>query len=119
MFVIGVLLFAAASAVCGFSPTIRQLIVGRSIQGIGAALLVPGSLGIISASFTEDSRGRAIGTWSGFTAMTSAMGPALGAWLIENASWHWMFFINFSIAVTLVTLTLWHVPECRNPLRGH
>src|SRR5205807_7776423 len=74
MFVIGVLLFAAASAVCGFSPTIRQLIVGRSIQGIGAALLVPGSLGIISASFTVGSRGRAIGTGSGFTAITSATG---------------------------------------------
>jgi len=119
MFVIGVLLFAAASAVCGFSPTIRQLIVGRSIQGIGAALLVPGSLGIISASFTEDSRGRAIGTWSGFTAITSAMGPVLGGWLIEHASWHWVFFINLPMAAAVVAITLWHVPESRNPVGGH
>src|SRR5437660_11159711 len=114
MFVIGVLLFAAASAVCSFSPTIRQLIVGRSIQGIGAALLVPGSLGIISASFTEDSRGRAIGTWSRFTAITSAMGPVFGGWLIEHASWHWVFFINVPLAAAVVAISLWQVPESRS-----
>jgi EmrB/QacA subfamily drug resistance transporter len=119
MYVIGVLLFAAASAVCGFSPNIRQLIVGRSLQGIGAALLVPGSLAIISASFTEGSRGRAIGTWSGFTAITSATGPVLGGWLIEHASWHWVFFLNLPMAAAVVAITLCHVPESRNPVAGH
>lgn len=119
VFVVGVVMFAAASAVCGFSPNIRQLIVGRSLQGIGGALLVPGSLAIISASFVEDSQGRAIGTWSGFTAITSAIGPILGGWLVEHASWHWVFFINLPMAAAVVAITMWHVPESRNPAAGH
>jgi len=81
-FVAGVFLFAAASCWCGLSTTIRYLILARSVQGIGAALLVPGSLAIISANFDETSRGRAIGTWSGFTTITSALGPVLGWWLV-------------------------------------
>src|SRR5438270_593259 len=114
VFLTGVLTFAAASAVCGFSPNVRLLIAGRSIQGVGAALLVPGSLAIISASFDEESRGRAIGTWSGFTAITSAIGPLVGGWLIEHASWKWVFFINLPIAAAVITITLWHVPESRS-----
>src|ERR1700722_10948311 len=86
MFLTGVSIFAAASGACGLSQDIHQLIVARSIQGVGAALLVPGSLAIISTSFDEKSRGRAIGTWSGFTAITSAIGPVLGGWLVEHAS---------------------------------
>ena len=119
MFLIGVFLFAAASAWCGFSSSIRELIGARSIQGIGAALLVPGSLAIISASFDQGSRGRAIGTWSGFTTITSATGPVLGGWLIEHASWHWVFFINVPMAVGVIVITLWHVPESRSTLARH
>ena len=89
--------------------------IWRALQGLSAAFLVPGSLAIISASFDEKSRGRAIGTWSGFTAITMALGPVLGGWLIEHASWHWIFFINLPLAVVVALITLWHVPESRNP----
>src|SRR5262249_26251965 len=84
MFLGGVLVFAAASLGCGLSSSVRQLILWRSLQGIGAAFLVPSSLAIISAAFDEKSRGQAIGTWSGFTAITTAVGPVLGGWLVEN-----------------------------------
>src|SRR3984893_8444543 len=83
MFLFGVTIFAIASVGCGLAPNIRQLVMARSVQGLGAAFLVPGSLSIISASFSQKERGRAIGTWSGFTAITTAMGPILGGWLIE------------------------------------
>src|SRR6266446_9280455 len=96
-FVVGVAIFAGASLGCGFASSIHQLIIWRSIQGVGAALLVPGSLAIISASFDEKSRGRAIGTWSGFTAITTAIGPVLGGWLVQHASWRWAFFINLPL----------------------
>jgi MFS family permease len=95
VFLIGVGVFAAASADCALAPDIRVLVIARSVQGIGPALLVPGSLAIISASFDEKTRGRAIETWSGFTAMTTAQGPVLGGWLIEHASWRWAFFWMF------------------------
>src|ERR1041385_2816795 len=87
IFMAGVVIFTLASAACGFSVNITQLIVARAVQGAGAALLVPGSLAIISASFSEDKRGRAIGTWSGFSAITTAIGPVLGGWLVEHISW--------------------------------
>jgi EmrB/QacA subfamily drug resistance transporter len=114
IFLLGVLLFAIGSAWCGLASAIASLIVARGLQGIGAAFLVPGSLAIISASYTEDQRGRAIGTWSGFTAITAAIGPVLGGWLVENASWRWVFFINLPLAVIVILLTLWRVPESRN-----
>jgi EmrB/QacA subfamily drug resistance transporter len=114
VFVWGVFLFASASAWCGLAPSIGWLIFARGIQGIGAALLIPGSLALISASFPVNERGRAIGTWSGFTAITAAIGPVLGGWLVEHASWHWVFFINLPIATVAVGLTLWKVPESRN-----
>src|SRR4029077_9213921 len=98
IFVLGVTIFSIASAGCGFASDIHQLIIARSVQGLGAALLVPGSLAIISASFDEKSRGQAIGTWSGFTAITTAIGPVLGGWLVEHASWRWVFFINVPLA---------------------
>jgi EmrB/QacA subfamily drug resistance transporter len=113
-FLCGVILFAAASACCGISPSIDWLIFARGVQGVGAALLVPGSLALISASFPSDERGRAIGTWSAFTAITAAIGPVLGGWLVQHASWHWVFFINVPIAAVVVVLTLWKVPESRN-----
>ncbi len=116
MFLLGVGVFAVASIGCGFSSNIGQLIIWRSIQGIGAAFLVPGSLAIISASFDEKARGRAIGTWSGFTAITTALGPVLGGWLIEHASWHWVFFINLPLAAAVIAISLRHIPETRNTI---
>lgn len=114
MFVLGVFAFAVASAGCGFSTSIGSLVVWRSIQGIAAAFLVPESLAIISSSFDEKSRGRAIGTWAGFTTMTTALGPVLGGWLIQNASWHWIFFINIPLAAVVIVISLWQVPESRS-----
>src|SRR5437870_6848575 len=99
IFLIGVAIFALASATCGFSANIHQLIAARALQGLGAALLVPGSLAIISSSFSEDQRGRAIGTWSGLSAITTAVGPVLGGWLIEHVSWRAVFFINLPLAL--------------------
>ena len=115
VFLLGAGLFAFASIGCAFSSNVLQLIVARSAQGIGAAALVPGSLAIISTSFDEQSRGKAIGTWSGFTAITTALGPVIGGWLIEHASWHWIFFINVPLAAAVVLISLYHVPESRNP----
>jgi EmrB/QacA subfamily drug resistance transporter len=114
VFLVGVVLFAGASAACGFAPDIRVLIVARGLQGIGGALLVPGSLALISSSFCAEERGRAIGTWSGFTAMTMALGPVLGGWLIEHLSWRWVFFINVPLAVLVVVISLARVPESRD-----
>src|SRR5215471_4181010 len=114
VFIAGICIFAIASAWCGVASNIRQLILARAVQGAGAALLVPGSLAIISASFDEKSRGKAIGTWSGFTAITMAVGPVLGGWLIEHISWRWIFFINLPFAVLVVVISLWHVPESKS-----
>jgi len=114
VFLIGVMLFAGASAACGFAPNIRVLIAARGLQGVGGALLVPGSLALISSSFSAEERGRAIGTWSGFTAMTAALGPVLGGWLIEHLSWRWVFFINLPLAALVVVISLARVPESRD-----
>lgn len=114
IFLLGVFIFAVASAWCGLARSVEELIYARSLQGFGAALLVPGSLAIISASFDEKKRGKAIGTWSGFTAMTMAIGPVLGGWLIEHASWRWAFFINVPIAAAVILISLRWVPESRS-----
>jgi EmrB/QacA subfamily drug resistance transporter len=111
IFLIGVSIFTIASAGCGLVANISQLIVARGIQGFGAALLVPGSLAIISSSFSEQERGRAIGTWSAFSAITAGLGPLLGGWLIEHVSWRAVFFINLPIALTIVLISLGHVAE--------
>ena len=111
VFAIGIVIFAVASAWCGFAPGIRQLIVARAVQGFGAALLIPGSLAIISSSFREEDRGRAIGTWSGFSAITAAIGPVIGGWAIEHFSWRAVFFINVPIAIIVVVISYWRVPE--------
>jgi EmrB/QacA subfamily drug resistance transporter len=118
VFIVGVSIFAVASAGCGFASSIHQLIIARSIQGVGAALLVPGSLAIISTSFDEKSRGQAIGTWSGFTAITTAVGPVLGGWLVGHASWRWVFFINAPLAAAVIVISLWFIPESRNSTAG-
>ena len=111
IFAMGVAVFAAASLWCGISPTIAQLIAARGLQGVGGALLVPGSLALISVSFPAEQRGRAIGTWAGFTSITAALGPLMGGWLVEHASWRWVFFINLPLAVIVLAVTIWRVPE--------
>ncbi len=113
VFASGVVVFCAASAWCGLAPGVLQLIVARGVQGVGGALLVPGSLALISVNFAEEERGRAIGTWSGFTSITAAIGPVLGGWLVQHASWRWAFFINLPLGAAVLVLTLWHVPESR------
>ncbi|MBD1853380.1 DHA2 family efflux MFS transporter permease subunit [Cyanobacteria bacterium FACHB-502] len=115
VFMGGVVLFAIASLWCGLSSTVGQLILARGIQGIGAALLIPGSLAIIGASFPNEQRGAAIGFWSGFTAITSAAGPVLGGWLIETFSWRWVFLINLPLAAIVIVISRWCVPESRDP----
>jgi EmrB/QacA subfamily drug resistance transporter len=117
-FLVGVGIFAISSGACGLASNIHQLILARSVQGVGAALLVPGSLSIISASFDDKNRGRAIGTWSGFTAITTAIGPVLGGWLIEHASWRWVFFINIPFAAAVAILSIRWIPESRSPMTG-
>lgn len=114
VFALGVALFAAASVWCGLSPNVDQLILARAFQGAGGALLTPNSLALISASFSVEQRGRAIGTWSGFTAITAAVGPLLGGWLIENASWRWIFFVNVPLALVVLGIVWARVPESRS-----
>ncbi|HEY6207058.1 MAG TPA: MFS transporter [Chthoniobacterales bacterium] len=114
IFVIGVAIFAFASAACGFATNITELILARGVQGFGAALLVPGSLAIISNSFSEQERGRAIGTWSAFSAITAAIGPLMGGWLIEHVSWRAVFFINLPLALLVIFISLRHVHEHSN-----
>jgi EmrB/QacA subfamily drug resistance transporter len=114
IFLLGVAIFAIASGACGLAGNIRQLIGARAIQGFGAALLVPGSLAIISNSFSEKERGRAIGVWSGFSAMTTAIGPVLGGWLIEHVSWRAVFFINLPLALVVILISNRHIAETRD-----
>ena len=115
IFSLGVLVFAAASAVCGLAQNPEQLIAARAVQGVGGAMLVPGSLAIISAAFSEEDRGKAIGTWSGFSGITAALGPVLGGFLIQTVSWRAAFFINVPLAVVVLLLVARHVPESRDP----
>ena len=118
VFVTGVVLFTVASIACGLSDRVGMLIVARGLQGIGGALLVPGSLALISASFDKERRGRAIGTWSGFTAITTAFGPVLGGFLIDHGSWRYAFFLNVPLAVAVLALTFRYVPESRGDSQG-
>ncbi len=111
---IGVVLFALASIWCGFATSPGMLILARAFQGVGGALLVPGSLAIINAIFPSDRRGRAIGTWSGATSITTVLGPVLGGWLVENLSWRWVFFINVPLAIIVLFISFTHVPETRS-----
>ena len=114
IFVVGAVVFGLASVACGVAPDIQTLVGARALQGIGAAMLTPGSLAIISASFGEERRGWAIGMWSSFTAISTAIGPPLGGWLIEHASWRMVFFINVPLVVAVIAMALWRVPESRD-----
>jgi EmrB/QacA subfamily drug resistance transporter len=115
VFVIGVTWFAIASLLCGVAPSAGFLIGARALQGVGAALLTPGSLAILEAVFRPDDRSKAIGAWAGFSGVGTAIGPFLGGWLVAVASWRWIFVINLPIAVVVVAVTLRHVPESRDP----
>jgi len=117
VFLFGVLFFTFASILCGIAMSPRALIVGRALQGIGAAFLVPGSLAIISATFVDAERGRAIGTWSGFSSITAAIGPVSGGWLIEHVSWRAVFFLNVPLAAIVLVLSLRFMSESRDPSR--
>lgn len=123
VFVAGVALFAAASVWCGLAPGIGQLIAARALQGVGGAMLVPNSLALVSAHFPPEDRGRAIGTWSGFAAMTTALGPIAGGWLVQHGSWRWVFFLNAPLAVLTIWIAMQRIPEIssnggRRRLRG-
>jgi EmrB/QacA subfamily drug resistance transporter len=114
MFVTGLAGFTVASLLCGVAPSSGFLVAARAVQGVGGALLVPGSLAIISSTFDPDDRGRAIGAWSGLAGIASALGPFLGGWLIGAASWRLIFLINVPLAAVAIWVTLRHVPETRS-----
>jgi EmrB/QacA subfamily drug resistance transporter len=114
LFIIGIAIFTAGSLGCALAPNIDMLIIARCLQGIGAACAVPESLALISASFSGEARGRAIGTWSGFAAITGAIGPLIGGWLAQHASWRWVFLINVPIAACVFVISARGVPESRD-----
>jgi len=119
VFVIGVVWFTVASAACGLAQSPVQLIAGRVLQGVGGALLTPGSLSMIQASFRPDDRGKAIGTWSGLGGIASALGPFVGGWLVQYASWRWAFLVNLPLGAATVWIAQLHVPETRDDRADH
>ncbi|KKK06105.1 MFS transporter [Micromonospora sp. HK10] len=114
IFLLGVVWFALASVLCGLSQGIGWLIAARFLQGAGGALLTPGSLAVLQASFHPDDRGKAIGIWSGLSGVATTLGPLLGGWLIDAFSWRWIFFVNVPLAVGVVLAALRWVPESRD-----
>ena len=119
MFVIGVTWFAGASLLCGLAPNIETLIAARALQGVGGALLTPGSLAILQSSFDEEDRSRAIGAWSGLGGIAGAAGPFLGGWIVQVTSWRYVFLINLPLAALVVAVALRHVPESSDPEATH
>jgi EmrB/QacA subfamily drug resistance transporter len=115
IFVIGVVWFAVASLACGLAPNVETLGVARAVQGVGGALLTPGSLAILQASFRPDDRARAIGAWSGLGGLAGALGPFLGGWLVDNAGWRWVFLINLPFAAVVALVAVRYVPETKDP----
>jgi EmrB/QacA subfamily drug resistance transporter len=113
VFVAGVAIFTLASAVCGLVPSVGALIAARAVQGVGGALLIPGSLALIGSVFPAEERGRAIGAWSSMTAVASVVGPVLGGWLVETVSWRAAFWINLPLAIGVMAIASWKVPESR------
>ena len=119
VFLIGVAIFGASSLACALSQTVHQLIAARAVQGVGGALLVPGSLALISAAYAKDERGKAFGTWAGFTGITAGAGPLIGGWLIDRISWAWAFGVNVPLALVVLGMTWARVPESRDPQQLH
>lgn len=114
VFMIGVVWFAIASALCGLAPNMEALIAARALQGVGGALLTPGSLAIIQATFAADDRPKAIGAWSGLGGTAAAIGPLLGGWIVQTIGWRWVFLINLPLAVVVLLVAMRHVPETRD-----
>ncbi|CAN5180301.1 MFS transporter [soil metagenome] len=121
VFLVGATWFGVASVLCALARTPEQLIVARLVQGVGGALLTPGSLSIIQGSFPPTERGRMIGQWAGLGGIAAAIGPPLGGWVVDVATWRWIFWFNVPIAILVVLIGLGHVPESRDPeaTRGH
>ncbi|MEA2685237.1 MAG: hypothetical protein QOE93_432, partial [Actinomycetota bacterium] len=119
VYLLGMAAFTGASLLCGLAPNIQLLVAARAIQGVGAAMLVPGSLAILSSTFHPDDRGRAIGAWSALAGATAAIGPFLGGWLIDAVSWRLIFVLNLPIAAIAGWVTLVHVPESRPERSTH
>ncbi|MEO8558043.1 MAG: DHA2 family efflux MFS transporter permease subunit [Rhodospirillales bacterium] len=115
IFMVGVIVFAVSSLWCGLAGNIAQLIAARAVQGIGAALLIPCSLALIGAAFDDSSRGKAIGTWAGCSAIAAAIGPLLGGWIVDHTSWRWIFLINPILALPTIVIVMRHVKESRDP----
>jgi EmrB/QacA subfamily drug resistance transporter len=115
VFQVGVVIFAVASLACAVAPSVGALVAARVLQGVGGALLTPGSLAILEASFRREDRARAIGAWSGLSGVASAIGPFLGGWLVDSASWRWIFLINLPLSVVVVAIAARHVPESYDP----
>jgi EmrB/QacA subfamily drug resistance transporter len=115
IFLTGVVWFALASALCGLAPNIGVLVAARALQGIGGALLSPGSLAIIQASFARDDRPRAVGAWSGLGGVAGAAGPLLGGWIVSAVGWRWVFLLNVPLAAVVIAVSSRHVPETRDP----
>ena len=115
VFVVGVVWFALASALCGLAVNPEMLIAARVLQGVGGALLTPGSLAMIQGAFAADDRAPAIGAWSGLGGVAAAIGPFVGGGLIDYASWRWIFLINLPLAAATVLIAVRHVPETRDP----
>ncbi|MDH6630024.1 EmrB/QacA subfamily drug resistance transporter [Streptomyces sp. LBL] len=111
VFVVGVVWFAAASLLCGIAPSSGVLVAARALQGVGGALLTPGSLALIQASFHPDDRGRAVGLWSGFGGIGAAVGPFVGGWLVDGPGWRWVFLLNVPLALLCAPIAVRHVPE--------
>ncbi len=114
IFVLGMVVFAAASLACAAAPNAATLIAARAAQGVGGALLVPSCLALISANFAKNERGRAFGTWAAFSAFASAIAPIVGGWVVDGLSWRWIFFINVPIALLTIGIAYWRVPESRD-----
>ncbi|WP_432189529.1 MFS transporter [Streptomyces sp. Tue6028] len=119
IFVLGVVWFAAASLLCGIAPTDTVLVAARALQGVGGALLTPGSLALIQASFHPDDRARAVGLWSGFGGVGAAVGPFLGGWLVDGPGWRWVFLLNVPVALLCAPIALRHVPESSDERAHH
>jgi EmrB/QacA subfamily drug resistance transporter len=113
-FVIGVIWFVGASALCALAPNVSLLVAARVLQGVGGALLAPGSIAIIQASFHPDDRARAIGAWSGLGGVTTAAGPFIGGWLVTAISWRWIFLLNLPLGLLVIAVALAHIPESRD-----
>ena len=119
VFLIGVVWFALASLACGLAPSLGVLIAFRAIQGVGSALLTPGALALIQSVFHPDDRAKAVGAWSGLASIAGAAGPLVGGYLIEYASWRWIFLINLPLAAAVVAIAIRYVPESRELVVGH